>query len=198
MKETDGGLFVPDSMEVEEKKAEPKRKRPAGHSLNLGTLDEAVADFEMVQKAKDEEPEHGALYRRVSVPLDKVEKALSFWKPIYFNITKEGRLLNGIEAYELGDPAITSQPNPAPYIAMCNMMALEALRRMGDHNPTQEDARLLAHGTQREKDIAAFWKETFHPTAFQAEWAWKAVMAVMSGAPAAVAEILDKYMDQLP
>jgi len=198
MKETSGGIWVPDSVEAEEKRDRIERKTSAGHALNTGTLESAMAEFEAIQQAKGEKPEHGVLYSRVSVPMDKVEKTLAFWKPIYFDVTKEGRHLNGIEAYELGDPKISPRPSQAPYIAMCNIMALEALRRMGDDNPTRLDARVLGSGSEKEKDIAAFWKDTFHPTAFQAEWAWKAAMAVMAGDPAASREMFDNYRGQLP
>ena len=141
-----------------------------------------------------------AIARREYVPLAKVEKAIAFWKSVYFRVTAEGRLLNGIEAYELGDPRRTpaTQVDKGPYIAMCNLMALEAIRMMGEHMPTSEDAVTLAFASDREKEIAGFWKETFAPTAFQVEWAWKAALAVMAGEPHATKEVLEDYREQLP
>jgi len=131
---------------------------------------------------------------------EKVESAVSFWKPIYFSISIEDRLINGIEAYELGDPEKTkgTKCNKGPYIAMCNLMALEALLMMGEQMPTAEEGVMLAYASEREKEIAGFWKETFAPTEFQVQWAWKAALGVLSGNKIAVSEVLDNYKDQLP
>lgn len=142
----------------------------------------------------------GAIHRRVHIEMGKVDSAIAFWKNIYFAHTVEGRFMNGIEAYELGDPKKTPgvKCDKAPYIAMCNLMALEAIRMMSDEMPTAEEAHLLAFASDKEKEIAVFWKQVFAPTEFQAQWAWKAVLAVLVGNPAAKAEILDNYRDQLP
>jgi hypothetical protein len=141
-----------------------------------------------------------AIARREHVSIRKVEEAISFWKRVYFGTTAEGRLLNGIEAYELGDPKRTpaAKVDKGPYIAMCNLMALEAVKMMGDHMPTSEDAITLAFATDREREIAKFWKDNFAPTEFQVEWAWKGALAVMAGEPTATNEILEEYKSQLP
>lgn len=141
-----------------------------------------------------------AIARRAPVSIKGVEKAIAFWKKVYFANTVEGRLLNGIEAYELGDPKKTpaTMVDKAPYIAMCNLMALEAIRRMGESMPTSEDAVTLAFATEREKEISKFWKENFAPTSFQVEWAWKAALSVMAGEPHSTKEMLEDFKHQLP
>jgi len=141
-----------------------------------------------------------AIHRRVYVEPEKVDRAIAFWKKFYFENLVEGRFMNGIEAYELGDPKKTPgvKCDKAPYIAMCNLMALEAIKMMGDQMPTAEEAHLLAFASDREKEIAVFWKQMFAPTEFQAQWAWKAVLAVLVGNPGAKSEILDNYQEQLP
>lgn len=200
MQQTSGGLWVPEGLAEEQEAKERERiaKITAGNlEVNQRDLEESLDEFEWQQKAA-EKPQHGVLFCRVHVDQAKVDKAIAFWKPLYFNLTKEGRHLNGIEAYALGDEKVTARSDKAPYIAMCNLMALEALRRMGDHNPTQEDPTLLAHGTERERDIADFWKKTFAPTECQVRWAWQGAMAVMAGEPNATDEILEHYQDQLP
>ena len=153
----------------------------------------------VVQRARTNE-NIAAIHRRVYVEPDKVDAAISFWKKVYFETTIEGRFLNGIEAYELGDEKKTpgAKCDKGPYIAMCNLMALEAIKMMSDQMPTAEDANMLAFASDREKEISVFWKQVFAPTAFQAEWAWKAVLAVLVGNPAAKSEILVNYRDQLP
>jgi hypothetical protein len=156
--------------------------------------------YEVVMQRSRSNKGVAAIERRVYVQPGKVDAAIRFWKPIYFNRTVEGRLLNGIEAYELGDPAKTPgvKCDKGPYIAMCNLMALEAIKIMGDEMPTAEKASMLAFATDREKEISAFWKNMFAPTEFQANWAWNAVLAVLVGNPGAQSEILDKYREQLP
>ena len=156
--------------------------------------------FAAVIQAKASQEGKAAIAQKVEVSRRKVESAISFWKPIYFNRTIDGRLLNGIEAYELGDPAKTpgTKCDKAPYIAMCNLMALEAIIMMGENMPTSAHATLLAYATEREKEIAGFWKKTFAPTEFQVEWAWSAALSVMAGEPHATAELLDNYREQLP
>ena len=136
--------------------------------------------------------------QKVDVSSGKIDLAMAFWKPVLFGTLKEGRQLNGIEAYELGDDKNNVNPDKGPYIAMCNIMALEALRIMGDHHPTVTDAKMMAFATDREKEVCDFWHQSFAPTAFQAEWAWKAVLAVLAGDPIATRELLDSYRDQLP
>ena len=156
--------------------------------------------YEVIQQRMASMKGEAILDKREFVPRKKVEEALSFWKPLYFNVTVEDRHLNGIEAYELGDPEKTkgTKCNKAPYIAMCNIMALEALLMMGEQMPTAEEGVLLAYASDREKEIAQFWKESFAPTEFQAEWAWKAALGVMSGNKIAISELLENYKDQLP
>ena len=142
-------------------------------------------------------PFDSSIAQRVAVPMDRVEQAITFWKPLYVNVKSEGRLLNGIEAFELGkDDRV--HPEKTPYIAMCNLMALEALKIMGDAWPTVESPESLMHGGEREKLVADYWKKTFAPTIHQASWAWSAVMAVMAGNPPATSEILYKFREQLP
>jgi hypothetical protein len=135
--------------------------------------------------------------QRVHVQPEKIERAISFWKPRYFDYIVEGRHLNGVEAYVLGDPSKTEHPNPVPYIAMCNLMALEALRMMGNQLPTVENPELMMLGSEREREISDFWKKCFAPTLFQVQWAWSAAMAVMAGEPGATAEILENYAHQI-
>jgi len=169
----------------------------AGQSMDpveLGRL------YEVIEQRKATANDDGVLTKIEYVPRAKVESALAFWKPAYFSIMIEGRHLNGIEAYELGDPEITkgAKCNKGPYIAMCNIMALEALLMMGEQMPTAEDGLLLAYASDREQEIATFWKETFAPTEFQAAWAWKAVLGVMAGNRFAISEMLENYQDQVP
>jgi len=156
--------------------------------------------YEVILQRLKTNRKEGAIHRRIHISMQKVESAIAFWKKIYFENTIEGRFMNGIEAYELGDPVKTPgvKCDKGPYIAMCNLMALEAIRMMGDEMPTAEKAELLAFASDREKEISAFWKEVFAPTVFMAEWSWKAVLAVLVGNPAAISEILDNYQVQLP
>lgn len=156
--------------------------------------------YEMIEQRMKSDEGHAVIEKRISVHARKVEQALAFWKPVYFSHSREGRLLNGIEAYELGDEkkTVDSKCDKAPYIAMCNLMALEAIKMMGEQMPTAEKGILLSYASDREKEISAFWKEMFAPTEFQAEWAWKAVLAVLAGNPAASTELLDNYRQQLP
>jgi hypothetical protein len=156
--------------------------------------------YEVVMQRSRTNKGIAAIERRVYVHPDKVEAAIRFWKPIYFNRTVEGRLMNGIEAYELGDPNKTPgvKCDKAPYIAMCNLMALEAIKMMGDQMPTAEKAEMLAFASDREKEIAVFWKNAFAPTLFQVNWAWAAVLAVLVGNPGAHSEMLVNYREQLP
>lgn len=176
-----------------------KSVRPDGDRKGIDL--EAVGRlYEMIEQRLRSDEGKAAIERRVSIHSRKVEAAISFWKPIYFSKVVDGRLLNGIEAYQLGDESRTAQSecDKAPYIAMCNLMALEAIRMMGDQMPTAEKAVLLAYASDREKEIAVFWKEIFSPTEFQAEWAWKAALSVLAGDPVATSEILDNYKLQLP
>lgn len=140
-----------------------------------------------------------AIARRENVPTRKIDKAVAFWKEIYFEATVDGRHLNGIEAYELGDPKKmpAAQVNKSIYISMCNLMALEAIRMMGELMPTSEDAVTLAFATEREMEISKFWKDNFAPTEFQVEWAWKAALAVMAGEPHSTQEMLEDFRHQL-
>jgi hypothetical protein len=162
---------------------------PSVHEL--GAIFEQFAK----ERSKDREP---VVATRIHIPDDKVDLAITFWKPKYFDYLVDGRHLNGIEAYDLGDPKKTERPNQVPYIAMCNLMALEAVRKMGDQSPTTEDADLLIFGTEREREIADFWKQTFAPTLFQSQWAWKGALAIMAGSKIAFSEFLENYRDQLP
>jgi hypothetical protein len=163
------------------------------------SLGEAADFLEDLEKKKDSGPEEGIIAQRARIPGERLEAAMSFWKQIYLSYSVEGRLLNGIEAFDLGDEKRHhSQADKAPYIAMCNLMALEAILRMGDTWPTVEDPAKMAGGTERERDIADFWKKTFGPTLFQARWAWSAAMAVMAGEPSATQELLYQYKSQLP
>lgn len=160
-----------------------------------------AADYlEEMERKKAAGPDGSAISQRVRVEGRKMDEAVAFWKKIYLSYTVEGRLLNGIEAYDLGDPKVQGKydADQACYIAMCNLMALEALRMMGDSWPTVEHAEELAAGSERERDLADFWKKTFGPTVFQCQWAWSAAMAVMAGSPAATQELLYQYKEQLP
>lgn len=140
------------------------------------------------------------LSRLKHVPRRKVEEAVSFWKPVYFSVSTEDRLINGIEAYELGDPEKTKgvKCSKGPYIAMCNLMALEGILMMGEQMPTAEKGVMLCYASDREKEIAVFWKDTFAPTEFQVDWAWSGVLGVLSGNKIAISEILENYKDQIP
>lgn len=162
--------------------------------VELGRLYDAIQ--QRIASAKGE----AILTQLKQAPRRKVEGAISFWKPVYFSVSVEDRLMNGIEAYELGDPEKTkgTKCNKGPYIAMCNLMALEALLMMGEQMPTAEEGVLLPYASDREKEIAQFWKETFAPTEFQVQWAWKAALGVLSGNKIAIAELLENYKDQLP
>ncbi len=164
----------------------------------LGMMDvgEAIVD---IDNRKGEVPIESIINQRVSISSAAVDNAIVFWKPLYFTVTSEGRHLNGIEAYELGDDKLRVHPDKTPYIAMSNLMVLEALKLMGDTYPTVEAPEEMMYGTEREKLICQFWKDTFAPTAFQANWAWAAVLAVLSGNPeSATREILYNYREQLP
>ena len=165
--------------------------------LDFGDLERL---YEVVMQRARSNKGIAAIEKRVYVQPAKVDAAIAFWKPIYFNVTIDGRLINGIEAYELGDEKKTPgvKCNKAPYIAMANLMALEAIKIMGEQMPTAEKAVLLAFASDREKEIAVFWKNMFAPTEFQAQWAWQAVLAVLVGNPAAQDEILVNYKQQLP
>lgn len=164
--------------------------------LDFGDLERL---YEVVMQRARSNKGVAAIEKRVYVQPQKVDAAIAFWKPIYFNTTIDGRLINGIEAFELGDPVKTPSVkcDKGPYIAMCNLMALEAIKIMGEQMPTAEKAVLLAFASDREKEIAVFWKEMFAPTEFQAQWAWAAVLAVLVGNPGAASELLDKYREQL-
>jgi len=164
--------------------------------MNIYEMERAYNAIEQKRKSMEDE---AALTKRVHVSSSKLDTARSFWRPYYFDVLIEGRHLNGIEAYELGDPEKTpaGQINKSVYIAMCNLMAIEGVRMMGEKMPTSTDAILLAFATKREKEIADFWKKNFAPTEFQVEWAWKAALAVMAGDPVATRELLEDYRDQL-
>jgi hypothetical protein len=159
-----------------------------------------AADYlEELERKRGSGPDGSCISQRVRLEGRKIDEAVSFWKPIYLSYTVEGRLLNGIEAYDLGDDKLQNgKADKAPYIAMCNLMALEAIRMMGDNWPTIEDAEQLSAGTDKERDVADFWKKTFSPTMFQVKWAWAAAMAVLAGNPGAIRELLYQYKDQLP
>jgi len=163
-------------------------------------IEEMARLYEAVQQAQHSMKGDPALSDRVRVSLDKVEEAITFWKPVYFNRMVDGRQMNGIEAFELGDPEKTpgTKCDKGPYIAMCNLMALEAIKMMGDQMPTAHKGIMLAYASDREKEIAKFWKDTFAPTEFQSEWAWTACLGVLSGSKVATIELLDRYRDQLP
>jgi len=156
--------------------------------------------FAAVIQAQNSKAGRAVIAQKIDVSRRKVEDATRFWKRIYFSATIEDRHLNGIEAYELGDPKKTPgvKCDKGPYIAMCNLMALEAITMMGANMPTSAHATLLAYATEREKEVADFWKRNFAPTEFQVEWAWSAALAVMAGDPSATAELLDNYREQLP
>ena len=135
-----------------------------------------------------------------------IEEAISFWRNVYLGTTvgkgSEARHLNGSEAYKLGSEEgaaeLELKMDKAPYIAMCNLMALEALKMMGDQMPTTPEAAHLAFASEREKEICDFWHQTFAPTSFQAEWGWKAALSVMAGEPYSTEELLSNYKVQLP
>lgn len=167
-------------------------------ALNKLDLEQAYRLFDSLDSKRGTHPEESCIAQHVAVPMDKVDSAINFWKPLYFNVTTEGRLLSGIETYELGDPKHRVHPDKAPYIAQCNLMALEAIKMMGDHWPTVEDPQDFVFGSEREKEVAKFWKDTFAPTLFQTQWAWTGVMAVLAGEPMATRELLYDYKDQLP
>ncbi len=171
---------------------------PLARREGLIDVGEHLAKLEQDKLDEALDSKEGVISQRVVIPLAKIEQALLFWKPIYLSVTIDGRHLNGIEAYNLGDPTKTDQPNQGPCIALCNLMALEAIRMMGDTMPTVEDPQSMVFGTEREQQIADFWKGTFAPTLFQAQWAWAAALAVMAGEPAATAELLETYTEQLP
>ncbi len=164
---------------------------------NIIDVGEAIVN---IDEHKGDKPLEAIIPQRMHIQSEHIERATQFWKPLYFNIRSEGRLLNGIEAYELGDDKIRAgkQPDKIPYIAMSNLMALEALRLLGDTWPTVEAPEELMFGTDREKLVADFWKDTFAPTAFQANWAWSGVLAVLAGEPGATRELLYAYKEQLP
>lgn len=170
------------------------------NNLKVGqpALDEAADIMEQLALKDEQGPTAAVIANKVRIPQDRLDKAVAFWKPIYFSVTAEGRLLNGVEAFDLGNEKHQVHPEKGPYIAMCNLMALSALKMMGESWPTMEDAANLSAGTERERDIADFWKKTYAPTIFQARWAWTAVMAIMAGEPTATQELLYKYQDQLP
>jgi hypothetical protein len=182
---------------TQEKIAQRLEKLKPQYKVDVQTPDDVAKILENIQRQKDSETRK-VIAQRVPTPWDKVDRAIQFWKKVYFSEQKDGRCLNGIEAYELGDPKITAKPNKAPFIAQCNLMALEALKIMGDHWPTTEDAALLAFATDQEREVADFWHVQFAPLAFQAEWAWKACLAVMAGEPLSTKDLLDSYQDQLP
>lgn len=192
-------LLGPDGFPVGQVGRSQRPDRPDGEKKGIDPI-AMERLYEMVQQSMKSQDGHAVIEKRVSVHARKIEQALLFWKPIYFGHSREGRLLNGIEAFELGDENRTPDScwDKAPYIAMCNLMALEAIKMMGNQMPTSEKGILLAYASDREKGIADFWKRMFAPTEFQAEWAWKAVLAVLAGNPAASAELLDNYRQQLP
>jgi transposase len=162
--------------------------------------------WEEIQEGKEGDYDESVIAQRVHVPLKLVEEAIKFWKGIYLEATigegSEARHLNGVEAYKLGTEEgaaeLGMRMDKAPYIGMCNLMALEALRRMGDAMPTTREAGHLAFAEEREAEICDFWHKSFAPTAFQAEWAWKAALAVMAGEPHSTEELLGNYKVQLP
>lgn len=171
-----------------------RRSQLVVNSQNPDEISDVLADIARQKEAEEKR----AIASKVRIPPDRIEAAIQFWKPVYFSVTKEGRFLNGVEAYELGDESKAEHPDKGPYVAMCNLMALEAMKMMGDHWPTVVDAQLMAFATDREKEVAEFWKQTFAPTTFQAEWAWKACLSVMAGAPQATKEMLEDFRVQLP
>jgi hypothetical protein len=191
------GLLGADGFPIGEVGKSQVPTNPLGGSMDpveLGRMYDAIQ--QRMASAKGE----AILTNRASVNRQKVDSALSFWKPVYFGVSVEDRLMNGIEAYELGDPEKTKgiKCNKGPYIAMCNIMALEAILMMGEQMPTAEEGVLLAYASDREKDVCKFWKEVFAPTEFQVQWAWKAALGVMSGNKIAISELLEVYQDQLP
>jgi hypothetical protein len=173
-----------------------KSQKPSTTGVNPSSMQRL---YEIVQQSLKSYDGEAAISRLNTVQGKKIDLALSFWKQIYFQYSIEKRLLNGIEAYEMGDDKNPdAKCDKAPYIAMCNLMVLEALKMMGDQMPTTEKATLLPFSSEREKEISSFWKETFAPTEFQAEWAWKAVLAILAGDPVASSEVLENFREQLP
>jgi hypothetical protein len=181
----------------------------AANAVASKILDKHGNPFETwqgIQDGKEAEYEDGIIAQRVNVPLELIEKAILFWKNIYLETTLEeggqARHLNGKEAHKLGTFEGATElgllEDKGPYIAMCNLMALEAMRMMGQQMPTTADSGNLAFASEREKEICEFWHETFAPTAFQAEWAWKAALSVMCGEPYSTEEMLGNYKSQLP
>jgi hypothetical protein len=162
--------------------------------------------WQEIQEGKEAEYDDGAIAQRVHIPVKLIEAAVLFWKNIYLETTVEDggmeRHLNGKEAYKLGTEEgareMGMRQDQAPYIGMCNLMALEAMRMMGDQMPTTIDSANLAFADEREREICEFWHETFAPTAFQAEWAWKAALSVMAGEPHSTEEMLGNFKAQLP
>jgi hypothetical protein len=187
---------VVDSRE-QERLAERREKLRPQHKIDPQTPDDIVRILENIQREKDSETKK-IIAQRVPLDLARIERAIEFWKNVYFSEKKDGRFLNGIEAYELGDRKITPVPNQAVFIAMSNLMALEALKMMGNHWPTTPDAQMLAFATEQEKEVADFWHKQFAPLAFQAEWAWKACLSVMAGEPHSTNDLLVQFRDQLP
>lgn len=165
-------------------------------AVQKANLDTALHFFDDIDKKREL---NSIISQKVQIPMDKVNTAIAFWKPLYFSVVTEGRLLNAAEAYDLGDEKVHGiKANKVPYIAMCNLMALEAMKIMGDTWPTVEDPDDMLYGTEREREVAKFWKATFAPSAFQTQWAWSGVMSVMAGNPTATQEFLDNYKEQLP
>lgn len=178
-----------------------KDAKEVGPLTNLKLNKEGLADAAdlMAELERRDAIETGAVIaQRVHLPGERIEAATAFWKKIYYSITAEGRTLNGVEAYDLGDDKMQDHPEKVIYIAMCNLMAIDAIRIMGDTWPTIDDAMYLFKGTERERDLADFWKKNYAPTLFQAKWAWAAALGVMAGNPAAMNEILYNFKLQLP
>ena len=159
-----------------------------------------------IQEGKEGTYDDGAISQRVHVSPSKIETALTFWKNILFSTTIEdggkARQLNGREAYELGTEAgataLKKKMDKAPYIAMCNIMALEGIRMMGDQMPTTTSIANIGFASEREQEVCDFWHRTFAPTSFQADWAWNAALSVMAGEPHSTRELLDDYESQIP
>jgi hypothetical protein len=138
--------------------------------------------------------------RRVRVPMGKIDQLISFWKDKYFRFTIEGRHMNGLEVEQLANPKTFEDPREAnyvPYVAMCNLMLLEALRLLGEDNPSTTNCHKLAFGSEKEMAIADLWKKNFQPLAFQAEWAWAGALAILVGEPQSWSDIIDNYHEQL-
>lgn len=171
--------------------------KPIVHGAPTSYVKQALAYDEQIQN-EDQAYLELLKRKRIKTPMDKVEKSISFWKPLYFDYLIEGRHINGIEAHELGNPERNEKPNPVPFIAMCNLMALEALRMLGDDTPTTTNPHKLATGSEKEQAIADFWKKSFQPLALQAEWAWSGVLAILVGEPYSWKELLLYPQNQLP